>query len=237
RLREIQKSAAHSESVVFTVNNWKHAPLWVKARDLVRAERIGAVRSVSMNVLRTSSSGGGASNWRSDPQVARGGIMIDHGWHNLYLILSLVAETPVSVSARMEPAPGSSTGLEETADATIRFPRAEAKLHLTWRAPCRRNFGTVEGERGTMTIGDDHILVESDGTQPQRYDFQEALSAGSHHPEWMDCVVEDFVREIRDAALRGSNLREARTCIELIELAYRSNREASCSMEVCSLTE
>jgi len=46
-----------------------------------------------MNVLRVSSSGGGASNWRSDPELACGGIMIDHGWHNLYLIFGMIRES------------------------------------------------------------------------------------------------------------------------------------------------
>ncbi|NTW38259.1 MAG: Gfo/Idh/MocA family oxidoreductase, partial [Syntrophobacteraceae bacterium] len=82
RLVEIQDSAEKSGRVVFTVNNWKYAPLWVRARELVRENRIGAVRYISMNVLRCSSSGGGVSDWRKDPDLARGGIMIDHGWHN-----------------------------------------------------------------------------------------------------------------------------------------------------------
>ena len=232
-LREIQTSAARNNKVVFTVNNWKHAPLWIKARELVRDGRIGSVRSISVNVWRSSSSGGGASNWRSDPQMARGGIMIDHGWHNLYLILSLVPDPPVSISARMEPSPDGCGALEETADATIRFPGAEANLHMTWRAPCRRNFGKVEGERGTLTIGDDHILLDTDEKSQVRLDFPEALSAGSHHPEWMECVVEEFSHEISDCGRRGANLLEARRCIELIEMAYRSNREASCAMDVC----
>ncbi len=224
----IREAASRARKVVFTVNNWKHAPLWAKTLELIRANEIGEVRTVSMNVLRVSSSGGGASNWRSDPELARGGIMIDHGWHNLYLIFGMVRESPVSVSARMEAPSGRDSGLEETVDVVIRFPRAEARLHLTWCGPCRRNFGTVVGEHGTLSINDDHILVASNGSAPVRYGFPEALSAGSHHPEWMDRVVEDFAREISDVRRRGTNLMEARRCIQLIESAYRSSREGSC---------
>jgi predicted dehydrogenase len=156
--------------------------------------------------------------------------MIDHGWHNLYLLLSMLPDAPLFIEAKMESSPGCTSGLEETVDLAIRFPQAEARLHLTWRAACRRNFGTVVGDRGSLSINDDHILLSSNGSPPVRYDFPEALSAGSHHPEWMDCVVEDFSREIADTRQRGTNLLEARRCIELIELAYRSSREGSCPM-------
>lgn len=232
-LAHIQETASSSQRVVFTVNNWKHAPLWVKTRELIQENRIGAVRSISMNVLRASSSGGGASNWRSDPELARGGIMIDHGWHNLYLILSMVKDAPLSIAARMESSPGCNSGLEETVDVEIRFPKAVAHLHLTWRAPCRRNFGTVVGDRGTLSINDDHILLISNGSPPVRYGFPEPLSAGSHHPEWMNCVVEDFSREVADIRRRGTNLMEARRCIQLIDLAYRSSQDGSCLIELC----
>ncbi len=229
-LAHIQEAASRADKVVFTVNNWKHAPLWVKTRELIQEKRIGSVRSITMNVLRVSSSGGGASNWRIDPELARGGIMIDHGWHNLYLLLAMLPEAPLFIEAKMESAPGRTSGLEETVDLVIGFPQAEARLHLTWRADCRRNFGAIVGERGSVWINDDHILLSSKGSPPIRYDFPEALSAGSHHPEWMDYVVEDFSREIADTRQRGTNLREARQCIELIELAYRSSREGSCPM-------
>jgi predicted dehydrogenase len=234
-LARIQEAASGSKRVVFTVNNWKHAPLWVKTCELIQENRIGPVRSISMNVLRESSSGGGSSNWRSDPGLACGGITIDHGWHNLYLILSMVREAPLSIQARMEPFPGGSSGLEETVELIIRFPLAEARLYLTWRAPCRRNFGTVEGECGTLSIDDDHILLVSKGSPPVRFEFPQALSAGSHHPEWMDRVVEEFSQEIADTRRRGANLMEAHRCIQLIELAYLSSREASCPMELRGL--
>lgn len=223
----IREAASRTHKVVFTVNNWKYAPLWVKTLELIRENRIGRVRSVFMNVLRVSSSGGGASNWRSDPELACGGIMIDHGWHNLYLIFDMIQESPLSVSARMEPPCGGKSGVEEAVDVVIRFPQAEAHLHFTWRGPCRRNFGMVVGDQGTLFINDDHIVVVSNGSAPVRHSFPEALSAGSHHPEWMDCVVEDFAREIEDGRRRGTNLREARRCIQLIESAYRSSREGS----------
>jgi predicted dehydrogenase len=234
RLEEIQQTAERTQRVVFTVNNWKYAPLWVKVAELIRENRIGTIRSISLNVLRPPDSGGGLSNWRKCIEIAQGGILIDHGWHNLYLILSLLGEVPSSMSVKMACSSGEGAGLEETVDLAMRFPGAEARLHLTWQASCRRNYGTIVGTKGSLSVNDDHLLLNSDDSPPARFDFLEALSAGSHHPEWMEPVVKNFRREILDAGYRGANLAEAALCSRLIDLAYSANKNAMGVIEVCS---
>lgn len=225
-LGPIRGAAARTDRVVFTVNNWKHAPLWAKALELVRAGAVGEPKRVDLEVLRTPRSGGGASDWRRSAVTAGGGILLDHGWHHLYLVLALLGRDPRSVSARMEYTDAGGPALEETVDLTLAFSEAQARLHLTWRAPTRRNRGVVEGTRGTLSLLDDHLVLEArDGSPPARFDFPEALSAGSHHLEWMAPVVEEFYREVREPGARGGNLREAERCLRLIHLGYRSARE------------
>lgn len=224
-LHEVEEIAEKSERVIFTVNNWKFAPLWVKAVQLINEGEIGAVQSVSLTVLRSSGSGGGVSDWRRCPEVAGGGILFDHGWHHMYLILSMIRDVPLSVSAKMEYS--KAFQLEEIADVVIRFRNAEARLHLTWRAPYRRNFGTITGDRGTILLNDDHFILKPDGVLARRYDFPEALSKGSHHPEWMEPVIEDFLQEVNGQKGRGANLREGKWCAQLIFSAYQSHREGS----------
>jgi predicted dehydrogenase len=165
-------------------------------------------------------------------ETAGGGILLDHGWHQLYLILSIVKETPKSVAAEMRPGPEAGAGLEETVDLVLRFPAAEARLHLTWRAPCRQNSGAIEGDRGRISIHDDHLMLTSDDRPAVRYDFQEALSGGSHHLEWMMPVISNFHREIVDPEARGVNFREASWCAALTEYAYRSHRQGSRCLEI-----
>lgn len=234
----IQHAAEQSRRVVFTVNNWKYAPLWIKASELIRGGAIGTVRSLSLNVLRSSSSGGGASNWRNCAEIAQGGILIDHGWHNLYLILALVRQRPVSIAASLESAPGGRSGLEETADVVMQFEEAEARLRLTWQASCRRNYGAIVGDKGTIDINDDHLILYAGDCGATRFAFSEALSAGSHHPEWMEPVIANFSREILESGCRGTNLAEAKWCTRLIDLAYRSGRDSSNPIEVaCEMPE
>jgi len=229
---QIQQIAEKSDQVVFTVNNWKYAPLWLKTAELIHNGEIGSIHSISLNVLRPPNSGGGASDWRKCVEVAWGGILIDHGWHNLYVILSLIQQQPLVVSAKMESPQGPVPCCEETVDLTVLFSEAEARLHLTWRASCRRNFGVIAGDRGTILVNDDHLILERNSRASLRYDFPEALSAGSHHPEWMKPVIDNFHQEINRVQERGLNLTEAQWCTQLIELAYRSNREASRPIEI-----
>jgi predicted dehydrogenase len=231
-LREIERAAATHKRVVFTVNNWKYAPLWLKIRELIDDDRIGSIRSVSLNVLRPPNSGGGASDWRKCLELAWGGILIDHGWHNLYVILSLIGKPPLSVAAQMYPAGAVGSCCEETVDLTVNFADVEAHLHLTWLADCRRNFGTIIGEKGEILINDDHLVLRRADREPVQFHFSEALSAGSHHPEWMNPVVDNFRQEINNVQDRGKNLLEARWCAQLIELGYRSSREHSRPLRV-----
>jgi len=227
-LLPIRRAAENSQRVIFAVNNWKYAPLWRKAHQLVGEKKIGNLRSIALTVLRPPNSGGGISDWRRCPEIAGGGILPDHGWHHLYLILSFMQEAPQYISARMEGSlTGGSSFLDETVELVMRFSAAEAKLHLTWQASGRRNFGIIQGDRGVLFVEDDHLLLCLEGLPPARYDFPEALSASSHHGEWMGSVVEDFCGEVMDMSLRGSNLIEAGWCVHLTHLAYQSHREGS----------
>ena len=223
---QVDEAAKASGKVVFTVNNWKHAPLWDRVLALVNQGRIGKVQTVCLQVLRTPSSGGGAFEWRRRPEISGGGILLDHGWHALYLVRALMKEAPLTVAARMGFA-AQDPGLEDEVDLVLGFRDAEARIFLTWRSECRKNLATIAGEKGTIAIHDDHLLLTKNGGSPRRFAFPEALSAGSHHLDWMLPVGGNFHREICDRRVRGENFKEARWCSGLIDQAYRSHRQGS----------
>ena len=226
-LRRIERAAREFGRVIFTVNNWKYAPLWLKASELLRSKRVGVVRSISLTALRPPHSGGGVSNWRRCAEVAGGGILLDHGWHHLYLIFSMMGELPLCVSATMEHPQGADPHLEETVDLVMPFLRGTVRLYLTWQASCRRNQGVIAGDEGTLFINDDHMVLCANGCPAERYAFPEPLSGSSHHPEWMKPVMEDFLGEVQDVRARGVNWMEAKWCAELTHLAYQSHQEGS----------
>ena len=226
-LHDIRRAAEQAGRVVFTVNNWKYAPLWLKAAELVRDNRIGAVRRVCLDVLRCSSSGGGASGWRTCAELSGGGILIDHGWHTLYLLLALFPEPPRSVAARLAAPPAAGGGGGDRGPAgPVRTGGGAGAPHLAGAAAAA-TAARSRASSARSSIGDDHLLLHARGAAPVRYEFAEALSAGSHHTEWMEPVVAEFEREIREPGRRGANLAEACWCARLIDSAYRSGRGSS----------
>ena len=230
-LEGLVKVLEKSDSIVFTVNNWKHAPIFSKARELIREGVIGKVKEVKIFVLRPSKSGGGCFDWRKNPEIAGGGILIDHGWHNLYLLLSLVGESPRMLTAKLDYPEDSGCGVEDNVKLCIEFPTSEAKLYMTWRAKKRKNAGTIVGEKGSILIKDDHLIVKNNGNS-RRYDFPEALSAGSHHLDWMYPVMEEFRNALVDRDQWKKNFTEAQWCARLINLAYDSCKTPNRSVEI-----
>ncbi len=101
---ELAALAAEKQRVLMCVHNWKYAPAYAAAREAIEAGRLGAIRFISVDRLRTEPAGAGGSGgkWRASA-ASGGGILIDHGWHVFYLMNWLLGgETPISVSARLE---------------------------------------------------------------------------------------------------------------------------------------
>ncbi len=219
-LQRIMAAAAVANVLVFSVHNWKYAPLFQTLKQLLNAGEIGTPSYVELTTLRTQPAG--TTGWRLDPQVAGGGILLDHGWHAFYLLLFLLGEAPQSIAARVERRLYLSAGVEDTVTCEVAFPHAQARVHLTWAASRRGNLGIVRGERGAIHLDDARLVVVHDGHTPQEIVFTEALSAGSYHPDWFAALLPDFQAALGDHTQRGRNLREAETCLRLTLLAYCS---------------
>src|SRR5205085_2254815 len=86
----VRARAREAAVALVPVDNWKYAPILRRATDALRAGAIGTLRRVEIRTERlraaaTAETDG--TNWRRDPLVAGGGILMDHGWHALYLAL------------------------------------------------------------------------------------------------------------------------------------------------------
>ncbi len=213
--------------VLATVHNWRHAPVLLRATELVRSGAVGSVSRVRWETLRDrpAAASGQADNWRVDPAVAGGGILLDHGWHALYSIQHWIPGEPDRISARLESRRAGKSDIEDTAEVALHYPAARAEIFLTWTAGERANRITLEGSAGTITI--DGATLEfrpASGGPPRREELPGSLSEGSHHPDWFRGVVEEFLPEIRDPRRRGQSLAEAQCCLRWIETAYESGK-------------
>jgi len=230
QLDQIVGLAKEKERLVFTVHNWKFAPICRKITELISSGGLGQVRRCDWQVFRTGPSvTTDVRNWRLDPDKAGGGILVDHGWHAFYLVLDWMGANPSSVQASLENRRHLDLAVEDTAVVTIRFDSINrhggtANIFLTWASPQRRNSGTIEGTLARLTIEDHWLkLARNDGGE-ERFHFETELSSGSHHSDWFTCVAEEFAGELKGLSRPGSNLRVAQLCVRLVEQSKASSR-------------
>lgn len=221
---KIRAAARQAGVVVFTVHNWKYAPIIRTAKRVLRRGELGSLTALRLETLRTAPPGGATdADWRLNPSVAGGGIFVDHGWHALYLALHLLDAAPVAITARLSQRKFTASTAEDTAECSIEFPGSVAEIFLTWAAETRSNTGTIIGPQGRLVIADRSLTVALSGREPTETAFAEPLSAGSYHPNWFASMVEDFREELLETTTRGNNFRQAETTGRLIELGYRSH--------------
>lgn len=215
--------AAAAGVALVPVHNWKYAPIVRGATAALLAGAIGSLRRVEIETARlraapTAEPSG--VNWRRDPEIAGGGILMDHGWHAVYLALHWFRQSATAVRASLHRPPGG--GVEDEARVSIGFPGGEAAITLTWNGDTRRNQMRLEGSRGEIVLADDALRVLGDVRESTT--FPSALSSGSHHADWFTAMLPDVVACFERPALSRPLFEEAAGCLSIIQEAYRSDR-------------
>lgn len=211
-----------ADVTLFTVHNWKHSSQFTELAALLGEGTVGRPTHLRLETVRAGRAVSVGSEWRGDAQLAGGGILVDHGWHALYLLLALAREYPRAIEATLERRRYVDADVEDTATCRIQFPTLTAEIFLTWAGDRRHTRWQARGSAGVITLADDRGELARDDTR-REWTFAGSLSAGSHHPDWFGAVIDEFVAEIEDPTQRGRNLAEAECCLLLTELAYRSN--------------
>jgi predicted dehydrogenase len=226
QLRLLMARAADQGLVLHTVHNWHHAPIVERTRALVRSGAIGSVTEASWHTLRTRPAAVAAdsgANWRVDPDIAGGGVLVDHGWHVCYILYGWIGERPIAVGARLETRRHTGFRVEDTATLRLRFPRASAEVLLTWASDRRGNWARLTGTGGTIEILDDTLCLRT-AQGEHRSTFASGLSDGSQHPDWFHAVAEQFVARATGRSADGANAAEASLCVAVLALARESHR-------------
>ena len=217
-LEKARRLAREGRRAVVPVHNWKYAPIVRRATEILRSGAIGQVREVEIETLRIQDcavADPDHPNWRRDPAIAGGGVLMDHGWHAIYLASHWFGEEPIEVRASLHrPTP---TEVEDEATLTLAFPSGPAKIFLTWRAEVRRNTMRLIGERGELAIDDDTLRA---GGESMR--FESGLSAGSHHADWFAAMLPDVIASFRSPEAARQSFDEAALCLSVIRRAYQT---------------
>jgi len=204
---------------VVPVDNWKYAPILLAATDALRRGAIGRLRRIEIETVRVrtaASAEGHAPNWRRDPAIAGGGIVMDHGWHAIYLVLHWFRAMPTGVAATVHRRDGGA--VEDEAVIALEFPDGDAVIALTWAGSERRNTMRLLGDAGRIVVADDVLHVT--GVAGCSTPFASALSAGSHHPDWFDAMLPEAFACFRDPARAVPLFDEAVECLSIIGKVY-----------------
>jgi D-apiose dehydrogenase len=227
----VREAVASGGVTLFTVHNWKFSDPFRRVRALVADGAIGPLTCIQFETVRDGCAGGAAADWRMRRSVAGGGILVDHGWHAFYLMLSLANERPRAIRATLGRRRYVTSDVEDTARCAIQFPSLVGRLRLTWAGTERRTRWRLRGRDGRIEVSDDRILLHRGGTS-RSFPCSESLSTSSHHPEWFAPVIDAFHREVTDSTVRGENLAEAELCTLLLSLAYASHADSARAQEI-----
>jgi predicted dehydrogenase len=220
-LEKIRRASREVGRAVVPVQNWKYAPIIRRATEMLDQGIIGKLRGLEIETLRIHDcavADPDRPGWRRDPTIAGGGVLMDHGWHAIYLACHWFGEKPHTVRASLHRPPTSA--IEDEAALTLLFPSGEAKVFLTWRADRRRNTICLGGERGKILIADDTLS----GANGQSIVFKPALSAGSHHPDWFAAMLPDVIASFRRPATALEAFDQAALCLSVIQRAYQTEQ-------------
>jgi predicted dehydrogenase len=221
-LQRILRLSKHENRIAFPVHNWKHAPILARAIEWIRQGQIGKVLHSEFHTLR-SRPAVGLTSWRSEKEEAGGGgILLDHGWHVIYLLLNFHSDRPRSVSAWLHPCPSEQGQAEHTAHLLMGFDDATASLFLTWKANRRYNSARIYGEKGFLILEDDRIVLRPRKGRTRVATYKEPLSHGSHHPGWFGPVLDQFLGAIRNRRQAVREMEEASLCLEITLKGYAS---------------
>ena len=223
----IARAKQRTGSRVVSVNNWLHSDLNRLVSSAIERGAVGAVRWAELHTGRPDCALGDVGwmpRWRTDPAFAGGGIILDHGWHQLYLLLGWIRAPIESVSAITRTVDERHRPVEDEAQIDMLFPAAQARIELSWTSNDRTNGGLIRGSDGSITIYDDRVVVEN---RAGLHDlpFCGKLTQSSYHPDWFEKVFRYNVLDIcRDEAER--NFAEAGVIVSAIRAAYCSARES-----------
>src|SRR6266404_9810953 len=150
----VAAASARAGRVVYAVHNWLKAPICLKISALIAEGAIGGARSIRWRTLRTQPAVAVApeasANWRVDPAIAGGGILLDHGWHALYCIVRW-AGAPRGIAAVLEKRRFHESPLEDTATVALDLMSGSGHIYLTWAGEERANTIEIEGEQGELS--------------------------------------------------------------------------------------
>jgi predicted dehydrogenase len=220
---QVARARELSGSRIVSVNNWMHSHLHRRVSEVIKAGWIGQIRRVELRTGRPDAAKGNAGwqpLWRTNLEHSGGGVILDHGWHQLYLLMAWMHAWPESVSCVARTVDPGHGDAEDEATLDLFFPDGTGRIELSWTSNTRSNGGLIEGTLGEVEIHDDRVVVST--TEGVReLPFDDRLTQSSYHPEWFHSMLKGSIIA-PDSAEADRNFAEAGVLVSTIRAAYRS---------------
>lgn len=222
---EVLATSVRSAGVVFQpCHQYHYSPQWMAVRELL--PRLGTIRLAEYDVRRLEANPGNPNwqpKWRTDRSLAGGGILVDHGAHILYQLMSVLGK-PETVQATVRTLGHSDYEVEDTACVVLDFGRTLASIRLTWAARRREIRFRFSGEHGEL-VGDDQRIFLLTEHGDEEIHFSDGMSKDSAHSGWYSPLLRRFTERVRTREAGTEPLEEALMVTRLIARAYESSTE------------
>jgi predicted dehydrogenase len=214
-------ASRRAQRVLYPCHQYRFNPAWLRARAWLDEGRIGRWHLAEFRVYRPHAdpgSGGTGTAWRGQGALSRGGVLLDHGSHLLYLILD-VAGPPRAVHAWSGTLRHAAYDVEDTVALSLEYPDRLVTLFLTWAGYERETLIRFFGERGVIEWVGGGLRLAADGSE-ERLDMSAQLLKSSY-PSWFARLLERFVAAM-DAGASAPALSEIAAVAGLLERAYEA---------------
>jgi len=218
--QRIAAAARRAGRVVMPCHQYRYNPAWRQLRAWLEEGAIGRWHLAQFEVWRPHADHGtqvtGATPWRGLRSHSRGGVLLDHGTHLLYLVLD-VAGPPLAVHAWTGRLRHRDYDVEDTAQLLLEYEGRVVTLFLTWAGTRRENRIRFVGERGTAEWVGGLLRLDTDARH-EELDFTAALDK-SVYKDWFAALFTRFAGAM-DTLDGAGPLDEITQVASILEQAY-----------------
>jgi len=208
-LEELKQLVEDFKIKLYPVHNWRYAPQYIAVKKDLK--RIGKLQSLSFSTQRRAPDQGVSEwipNWRVKKEISGGGILLDHGYHYLYLIQYFLPNfnNKFDIMSIKLDKNGVETGISLYSKG-----KPNVNIFLDWNAPRNEVVNYFFGDRGTIFLDDNTIALNS-----KIFYFNQAMFSKDKRVEWYVGLFKDFING-------KSHYREAIWVMEQIRNIYKKS--------------
>lgn len=219
----ISATARERGKVVMPCHQYRFNPAWLKLADWLRTGAIGRWHLAEFFVYRLLADPGAHPRrrpWRGSRAEGRGGVLLDHGTHLIYLLLDL-AGPPGAIGAWTGRLRHREYDVEDTASLVFEYSDRLAVMFLTWAARQRENRIRFIGDEGAIEWAGGELRLERRG-ETERLDFTTELDKSAYQ-RWFAALFRSFLAAL-DAGESDASLQDIEQVAAVLELAYEASQ-------------